>query len=266
MVTTTAVLAAGATMLGAIAAGAVAFFTQRQASRVASSLGEELRSAAEDNFKHVTELGQVKGATLLGGDEEPVNLTNQNRHYTFQKGLERSALQISISAAKSSSRDTNLYTRYADEAVARSRITFWIAFSIGIVGVIVVLVGVVLLIFGTGTKTAGIYTSGAGIVESSISALLYKRSDSADIRAGEWFDKASKNLDKADSLQRALNVCNMITDVDMREKILGVAAMGQLFPDGTVDQFDTIASLKKSGQGTRRLDSVHEPSDDDQQS
>lgn len=221
-------LPVSATLLGVAGSTIVGRFLAKRTSDLRENLGEELRKLARERVDDAKKAIEVL-PPVVEKSADQVTL-----HKVTWADLERSAAHVAEKTAVSDSRETDLYTRYADEAVRRSKITFWVALSIGILGVLVILAGAVLsLVNGV---DVGIVTGVTGVIETSVAALLYRRADAADKRAGAWFEKASASLKESDNLQRSLEVINLVDDAPMRGRILAIAGMKQLFPsEGAID-------------------------------
>lgn len=190
-------------------------------SRVLVRLLRRVRDQRDDLGAELRESADRRVAALNRALEEP--------EQAAWGDLEKSAFRAVAVTVESSSRDTNLYTRYADEAVFRSKVSYWIALSIGILGVLVIMSAVVLTT--TAGLEPGIAAGIAGTLQTSIGALLYRRADAADKRAGEWFEKASANLDKSDQFQRTLDISHLVTDHRLKDHMLALAGVRQLFPE-----------------------------------
>ncbi|WP_143035843.1 TRADD-N-associated membrane domain-containing protein [Lentzea fradiae] len=216
------------TLLPTILSGMLAALLARFIRDRRQNIGEELRQSADKQLAEaVKALDEAKQRSESSGAAANSSRVDENDD-SIRFDPDQLTKLLVAKAAESNSRDTNLYTRYADEAVFRSKVSYWIALSIGILGVLVILSGVALSLFAK--LDVAIVAGVVGALETSIGALLYRRSDSADKRAGEWFEKASSNLDNSDSLQRALGIAETISDSTMKDRIRALAGLGQLFP------------------------------------
>ncbi len=148
-----------------------------------------------------------------------------------------------MNAADAASRDVNRYTRYADEALTRSKIAFWFSLTLGAIGFATILAGAVMAYFAS--LDTSIVSGVAGVVNTSIAALLYQRSDVADKRASTWFEKAGDNLKESDNLQRALDVLELLDDADLRNRLIAMAGAKQLFPAENAKSLSEVIELKK---------------------
>ncbi|UOX91325.1 hypothetical protein MUY14_12120 [Amycolatopsis sp. FBCC-B4732] len=157
--------------------------------------------------------------------------------------LKSAAAEIVVNAADAASRDVNRYTRYADEALTRSKIAFWFSLTLGAIGFATILAGAVMAYFAS--LDTSIVSGVAGVVNTSIAALLYQRSDVADKRASTWFEKAGDNLKESDNLQRALDVLELLDDADLRNRLIAMAGAKQLFPAENAKSLSEVIELKK---------------------
>uniref|UniRef100_UPI001ABFC2DF TRADD-N-associated membrane domain-containing protein n=1 Tax=Amycolatopsis kentuckyensis TaxID=218823 RepID=UPI001ABFC2DF len=157
--------------------------------------------------------------------------------------LKSVAAEIVANAVDAASRDVNRYTRYADEALSRSKIAFWFSLVLGAMGFSTILAGAIMAYFAS--LDASIVSGVAGVVNTSIAALLYQRSDVADKRASAWFEKAGDNLKESDNLERALGVLDLLDDVEMRNRLIAIAGIKQLFPDENAESLSDVMELKR---------------------
>jgi hypothetical protein len=200
--------------------GLLGWLVARKTKDHREDVGAELREIASEKVNQARQALEADAARDATPNLSPDDQAKAN--------IERAVTAVAVTSAESSARDTNLYTRYADEAITRSKISFWIAHCFGIVGVMTILTGVILAFISK--LDVSIVTGVSGLVETSIAALLYKRADVADNRAAKWFDKAAINLDESDSFQRAMDVSRLVEDPIMRDRVRVMAGLSQLFP------------------------------------
>ncbi|QYN17575.1 hypothetical protein [Amycolatopsis sp. DSM 110486] len=167
-----------------------------------------------------------------------------------RNGLAR-AREARLSSQISASRDAKLYVKYAEEAIKRSQRSFYTAVVLGAVGFVAVILTVVFAVAG-GVSEA-VASGFATMITGSASGLLYRASDSADKRSTHWFGQAATNLDKADSLGRALDVLASVDGRAARDRLRSIASMKQLFPE---EGIETIARALEGNTSTGAADAV----------
>ncbi|EOD68558.1 TRADD-N-associated membrane domain-containing protein [Amycolatopsis vancoresmycina] len=226
-------------------------FARRQSrdSGLESRLGIELREQAASKVSEAKENAERWTSERVSAADE--------RHQQVPDGagglpgppggeqvrLKSVAAEIVANAVDAASRDVNRYTRYADEALSRSKIAFWFSLVLGAMGFATILAGAVMAYFAS--LDASIVSGVAGVVNTSIAALLYQRSDVADKRASSWFEKAGDNLKESDNLQRALEVLDLLGDAEMRNRLIAIAGIKQLFPGENAEALSDAMELKR---------------------
>ncbi|MEV6448029.1 hypothetical protein [Amycolatopsis sp. NPDC051716] len=228
------------------------YFVARTRSRdsdLQSQVGIELREQAASKVSEAKENAQLwTSKRLSAADERDRPVSDDLGESPGTPGAERVRLksvaaEIVANAVDSASRDVNRYTRYADEALSRSKIAFWFSLVLGAMGFATILTGAVMAYFAS--LDASIVSGVAGVVNTSIAALLYQRSDVADQRASTWFEKAGDNLKESDNLQRALEVLDLLDDAETRNRLIAIAGIKQLFPGENAEALSDVMELKR---------------------
>jgi hypothetical protein len=242
------VLVAATPPVGFLVALLVASRRSRESDRQ-SQLGIELREQAANKVSEAKENADYWSAERVSvAEERQLPVPDELAEPPGAPGVERVRLksvaaEIVANAVDAASRDVNRYTRYADEALSRSKIAFWFSLVLGAMGFGTILMGAVMAYFAS--LDASIVSGVAGVVNTSIAALLYQRSDVADKRASDWFEKAGDNLKESDNLQRALGVLDLLDDAEMRGRLIAIAGIKQLFPGENAEALSDAMELKR---------------------